>query len=56
MKNAPCARFGIRIKPKASEKPDDSRNSRPPKDTLFSVWTIQNCTASDYAARMKIEV
>src|SRR5262249_32410325 len=43
MKNAPCARFGIRIRPKMSEKPDDNRNSRPPKATLFSVWMIQNC-------------
>src|SRR3954466_8177187 len=43
MKNAPCARFGIRIRPKISEKPDDNRNSRPPKATLFSVWMIQNC-------------
>src|SRR5437868_4407620 len=43
MKNPPCARFGTRIRPKISEKPDDSRNSRPPKATLFSVWMIQNC-------------
>src|SRR5262249_8850795 len=43
MKNAPCARLGIRIRPKMSEKPDDNRNSRPPKATLFSVWMIQNC-------------
>jgi len=43
MKNAPWARFGIRINPKISEKPDDNKNSRPPKATLFSVWMIQNC-------------
>src|SRR5438445_5397356 len=43
MKNAPCARLGIRIRPKISEKPDDNKNSRPPKATLFSVWMIQNC-------------
>src|SRR5215831_3703262 len=43
MKKAPCARFGIRIKPKINEKPDDSRNSRPPNATLLSVWMIQNC-------------
>src|SRR5215510_8239546 len=43
MKNAPCARLGILIRPKMSEKPDDNRNSRPPKATLFSVWMIQNC-------------
>src|SRR5215470_12532027 len=43
MKNAPCARLGIRIRPKISEKPDDSMNNRPPKATLLSVWMIQNC-------------
>ena len=43
MKNAPCARFGMRIRPKISEKPDDNRNNRPPKATLLSVWMIQNC-------------
>src|SRR5947209_20605135 len=43
MKNPPCARFGIRIRPKISEKPDESRNSSPPKATLLSVWMIQNC-------------
>src|SRR5882672_9320146 len=47
MKNAPCARLGIRIRPKISEKPDDNRNSRPPKATLFSVWMIQNCHCID---------
>src|SRR6266545_6452546 len=43
MKKAPCARLGMRISPKISEKPDDNRNKRPPKATLFSVWMIQNC-------------
>ena len=33
----------MRISPKTSEKPEDSRNSRPPKAMLFSVWMIQNC-------------
>src|SRR6266508_5498270 len=47
MKNAPCARFGIRIRPKISENPDDNRNSRPPKATLLSVWMIQNCHCID---------
>src|SRR6266508_3835341 len=47
MKNAPCARLGMRISPKISEKPDDNRNKRPPKATLFSVWMIQNCDCID---------
>ena len=33
----------MRISPKASEKPEESRNSSPPKAMLFSVWMIQNC-------------
>ncbi len=41
MKNEPCIRFGMRISPKISEKPADSRNSRPPKVTLFTVRTSQ---------------
>src|SRR5262245_64394128 len=47
MKKAPCARLGMRISPKISEKPDDRRNSRPPKATLLSVWMIQNCHCID---------
>src|SRR6266487_2799729 len=47
MKKAPCARLGMRIRPKISEKPDDNRNKRPPKATLFSVWMIQNCHCID---------
>src|SRR5262245_60925550 len=46
MKKPPCARFGMRIRPKASENPEESRNSRPPKAMLFSVWMIQNCMES----------
>ena len=41
----------MRISPKASEKPDESRNSRPPKAMLFSVWMIQNCMDGASAAR-----
>ena len=36
MKNEPCIRLGMRIRPKISEKPDDSRNSRPPSAMLFT--------------------
>src|SRR5262249_40151830 len=46
MKTAPCARFGMRIRPKISEKPEDRRNSRPPKATLLRVWISQNCIGS----------
>src|ERR1700746_3213888 len=46
MKTAPCARFGMRIRPKIREKPEDSKNSRPPKATLLRVWISQNCIGS----------
>src|SRR5215831_8784806 len=36
MKNEPCIRLGMRIRPKISEKPDESRNSRLPSATLFT--------------------
>ena len=36
MNSEPCVRFGIRISPKMSEKPDDSRNKSPPSATLFT--------------------
>src|SRR2546425_11189849 len=44
MKRAPCVRLAIRISPKMSEKPADSRNSRAPSARLFSVWMTQNCS------------
>src|SRR5438309_10908124 len=44
MKRAPWVRFAIRISPKISEKPPDSRNSRAPSARLFSVWMTQNCS------------
>src|SRR5665213_3807120 len=45
MNSEPCVRFGIRIRPKMSEKPADSRNSRPPKVTLLTVSTSQKVIA-----------
>src|SRR6266852_5598563 len=44
MYKEPCVRFAMRISPKMSEKPAASRNSRPPRARLFSVWMIQYCT------------
>src|SRR5215468_6693255 len=35
MKKEPCIRLGMRIRPKIREKPDDSRNKRPPKARLL---------------------
>ena len=45
MKNEPCVRFGIRMSPKMSEKPADSRNSRPPSVTLLTASTSQRLMA-----------
>src|SRR5918912_188485 len=36
MKNEPCIRFGMRISPKISENPAESRNKSPPSATLFT--------------------
>ena len=36
MKKEPCIRLGMRIRPKMREKPEDSRNSKPPSAMLFT--------------------
>ena len=41
----PCVRFGIRIRPKISENPADSRNSRPPSVTLLTERISQRFTS-----------
>src|ERR1700738_4153627 len=43
MKNARWVRLARRISPKINEKPEDSRNNRPPSDRLLRPWMIQNC-------------
>ncbi len=43
----PCVRFGIRISPKISEKPAESRNNRPPNVTLLTVSSSQNVISAD---------
>src|ERR1700688_1627717 len=42
MKKEPCIRFGIRIRPKISEKPADSRNKSPPSAMLFTAKVNQS--------------
>src|SRR4051812_27880449 len=42
MNSEPCVKFGMRISPKISENPADSKNSRPPKATLLTVRISQN--------------
>src|SRR5215471_7439929 len=39
MKKDPCVRLGIRMSPKISEKPADSRNRRPPSVMLLIAST-----------------
>src|SRR5215510_276516 len=36
MKKEPCIRLGMRISPKISEKPEESRNRRPPSAILLT--------------------
>src|ERR1700693_5742400 len=42
MKKEPCIRFGIRIRPKISENPADSRNKSPPSAMLFTANVSQS--------------
>ena len=49
MKNEPCIRFGMRISPKISEKPAESRNSRPPSAMLFTARVSQRLIDDDPA-------
>src|SRR5262245_2607255 len=44
MKKEPCIRFGMRIRPKIKEKPDDSRNNSPPRARLL-IARIAACAA-----------
>src|ERR1700750_155978 len=41
MYSEPCVRLGIRISPKMSAKPDDSRNNSPPNVMLLTVSDTQ---------------
>src|ERR1700687_3598400 len=43
MKKAPCVRFASLIRPKISEKREESRSIGPPSDSLLRPWMIQNC-------------
>src|SRR6267142_6170473 len=53
MKNEPCVRFGIRISPKISENPADSRNNSPPSVMLLTASTNQRAIAP--AARSALQ-
>src|SRR5262245_20584780 len=44
MKNEPWVRFGIRMRPKISEKPADRRKRRPPSVMLFTASTSVRLT------------
>src|SRR5512147_1218649 len=44
MKKDPWVRFGIRMSPKISENPADSRKSSPPSVTLLTASTSQRLT------------
>src|SRR5215207_2280260 len=45
MKKEPCIRLGMRISPKMSENPAESRNSKPPRVMLFVASSSQRLMA-----------
>src|SRR5258708_4631718 len=47
MKNEPCVRFGIRMRPKISENPAESRKSRPPSVMLLTASTATRFRSTD---------
>src|SRR5215470_11116557 len=55
MNSEPCVRLGMRISPKISAKPDESRNSRPPKAMLFAA-SSQRFMPPDASALERREV
>ena len=52
MKNEPCVRFGIRISPKISENPADSRKRRPPSVMLLTVRSSHRLTRGGLSAQL----
>src|SRR5262245_23893966 len=50
MNSEPCVRLGIRIRPKISEKPAESRNSRPPSVMLLTASTRYRFMACVFSA------
>src|SRR5262249_30209394 len=51
MKNDPWVRFGILMRPKISENPAESRNSRPPSVMLLTARTATRLAVTDGAPR-----
>ena len=51
MKKEPCIRLGMRIRPKISEKPEESRNSKPPSAMLFTAKVSHRLMQVDLVAR-----
>src|SRR6185437_3223799 len=51
MNSEPCVRFGMRISPKISEKPADSRNNSPPNVMLLTAKITQNVMSAASSAR-----
>src|SRR5258705_12709219 len=53
MKNEPCVRLGIFMRPKISEKPADRRNKRPPSVMLLTASTSHRLIAVRFARRAR---
>src|SRR4029077_12122384 len=49
----PCVRLGMRISPKISENPAESRNNRPPNVTLLTVSSSQNVITAALPSRAR---
>src|SRR4030095_6873284 len=52
MKNEPWVRFGILMSPKISEKPADSRNSRPPSVMLLTASSSHRLTLGGFRSAL----
>src|SRR5262245_5295846 len=55
MNRDPCVRLGMRISPKMSENPADSRNNRPPKVTLLTVSSSQDDMAIGFPRSFSLD-
>src|SRR5262249_45412656 len=54
MNSEPCVRLGIRISPKISENPAESRNNRPPSVMLLTASTSMGFMAGAFSTRFRL--
>src|SRR5262249_21975215 len=56
MNSEPCVRLGIRISPKISENPAESRNNRPPSVMLLTASTSMRFIAGAFSTRFRLSL